>query len=156
MKKKYLFGLLFIMALGLVSAAWLFSIDGSTTVGVAGLGGYHVMSISIPQIDINTSEGADITTVYSEGFVINRDMNMNVTIDETFQDDSGGNCTDGINDCTTQYMIINDSLGHSEIFDGEVIGLQASSSDKNISIEVSCMAYSCPQTKGIDISLVEI
>lgn len=141
--------------LSLVTAAWALSIEGSTTAYVTG-DPNTLISLTIPTININTTEGNDSEIVYSDNFVIYKNLNFNVSINETFTDTSNGSCTGGQSDCSLVYMITVNYSTYVPIFDGLPVNLEGSPLDKNISIEMTCEAYSCPQERLIDIVLSEI
>lgn len=155
MNKKFMFVFVGIFLMTLIGAAWALTIEGSTTAYVTGSPN-TLISLTIPTININTTEGNDSMIVYSDNFVIYKDLNFNVSINETFTDTSNGSCTGGETDCSLVYMIKVNSSTYVPIYDGLPVNLEGSPLDKNISIEMTCEAYSCPQERSIDIILSEI
>lgn len=152
MNKKFMWIFVGIFFLTLVTAAWALSIEGSTTAYVTG-NPNTLISLTIPTINVDTTNGANSTIVYSDNFVIYKDTTFNVTINETFTDTSNGSCTGGESDCSLVYKIINTSSTYAQIYDGLSVYLDGSPQDKNVSIEMICEAYSCPQERSIDINL---
>ena len=155
MNKKFIWLFVGIFLVALVADALIISIDGSITDTVMGSNASIVLSISARNID--TSERDNSSTVYSNNFVVNKNVTMNVTINETFTDNSNGSCSGGQADCSVVYKIINDSISgiYAEIVNGSPITFAGSSLDKNVSIEMTCVAYSCPQNRSIEIYLIE-
>ncbi len=155
MNKKFVWIFVSLCMVTLVAGAWAISIGGSTTAYVTGSPN-TLISLTIPSINVNTTNGANSTLVYSDNFVISATTLFNVTINETFIDTSNGSCSGGESDCNLVYMIINSSSTYTQIIDEYSVYLNGSSQDKNISIEMTCVAYSCPQERTIDINLTEI
>ena len=154
-KKILSFLLVGILSIVCVSAYWMFFIEGSTVATVGDLSGYNSIELSIPNLNVNTSNGSASDIVYSNNFILNRNVTMNVSIDEQFTDSSGGNCSNGENDCTLTYKIVNSTGSYAEITNGSNIYLQESIYNKNVSVEMECVAYSCPQTRNITVTLIE-
>lgn len=155
MNKKFMWIFAGVFFLSLVTAAWFLSIEGNTTAYVTG-NPNTLISLTIPAININTTDGNDSTIVYSDNFIISATTLFNVSINETFTDTSNGSCTGGETDCSLTYMVITSSSVYTEIIDGYPVYLNGSSQDKNVSIEMTCVAYSCPQERSIDVNLTEI
>lgn len=155
MNKKFMWIFVGIFFLTLVTAAWALSIEGSTTAYVTG-NPNTLISLTIPSINIDTTNGSDSMIVYSDNFIVSATTLFNVSINETFIDTSNGSCSGGESDCGIVYMIINSSSTYTQILDGSSVYLYGSSQDKNISIEMTCVAYSCPQNRSMDIVLSEI
>lgn len=154
MNKKFIWIFASVFMLSLVAAAWAISIEGSTTAYVTG-NSSTLMSLTIPPINVDTTNGANSTIVYSDNFVVSATTLFNVTINETFTDTSNGSCSGGESDCSLVYMVVNNVSTYTPIVDGGSVYIYGSSQNKNISIEMTCVAYSCPQERSIDILLNE-
>jgi len=153
-KKKVLIGLLILGVPALALAAWLFVINADVVGEAISLPGYATLALNIPALNVNTTQGADSTTEYVN-FTVNRNANFSVIITETYQDNSGGECEGGQGDCTMIYSINNESGVIYEIHNGDNVILEASRDPRRLTATMSCIAYSCPQTRTADITLTE-
>jgi len=158
MNKKLLIGLLVLGVPILVAAAWLFAIQANVIGTAVSLPGYAILSIDIPSLSVNTTEAPDSDSA-SFNITINRDTVLNVSIIEIYQDGSGGDCEGGEDDCTMVYELANGSVlfdGYGKLIDGETINIAASIEGRPLRVTMSCIAYSCPQTRTADIILTEV
>ena len=138
---------------GGVTAAWLFTISTGFDMDVVSLPGYSKINLDIPRLSVNTTEGPDTDTAYVN-FTINKDTLLNITIKETYQDNSGGECIGGKTDCETHYYITNNGY-QLEINDSSQVRVDADRNPRSLIAEMNCVAYACPQSRVIDIDLVE-
>ncbi len=156
MNKKYLiYGFMFLIMVSFVTAAWFFVIQANINTNVVSIPGYASLLIEIPQLNVNTTNGPDSVSVVSS-FIVNKDITLNTSIVETYQDNSGGECNGGEDDCIIEYMIQNTLTEYTEIINNEVVFLEAINRERNITVTMSCVAYSCPQSRNIDIILTEV
>lgn len=155
MNKKFIWVFVSIFLLTLVTAAWALSIQGNITAIVTG-NPNTLISLTLPPIIIDTTNGSDSMLVYSGNFKVYRNLDFNVSINDTFIDTSNGSCTGGETDCSLVYMIKVNSSTYMQVYDGSPISLDGSPWDKNVSIEMICAAYSCPHNRTISIVLSEI
>lgn len=152
--KKNLIWIIPFFVIVLVSAAWLFTVEGGFSMVVESIPGYTSIALDAKSFSVNTT-GSASTNQETLSFILNKDMKLYVEIIETFQDNSGGTCFNGTNDCTLVYQIYNDSSYHV-IEHGKVIGLSAMPYERNITAILSCVAYSCPQSITSEITLTEV
>jgi len=155
MKKVWIFLIVGVFLVGLGTAAWIFSIDTGFNFNIISLPGYAKLDIDMPSLSVNTTEGIGIDTAYTT-FLVNKDMTMSVSITEEFQDDSGGECIDGENDCLVTYYIEDELNSFIEIEDEDSIDFTAMSVQRKLNATLSCEAYSCPQSRSVDIKLTEV
>lgn len=142
-----------IFFVGVVSAAWFLTIDANVSATVFSNPEYADLSISVPDLNVNTTMGNDTVTVYSDHFQINSDITINTTIYESFQDLSNGTCSGGQSDCYLTYGIYSSTEDYSELVSGQLLNITASDVQRNISVTMFCEAYSCPQSRDINISI---
>lgn len=152
--KKKLLWIFAILGVGLVTAAWLFSVSGGFNMIVESIPGYATIDLDIPTLEVNTTEGADSIS-QSVTFLINKDMNMNVSIEEIYQDNSGGECLGGIDDCILTYHLQLTTAVHSEIHDGDSVFIEKLNTLRYLNATMECQAYSCPQSRSVSVDLVE-
>ena len=155
MNKKHLFWAIPLVLMGIVAGAWLFSINGGFTMVVDSLPGYASINLDIPLLTVNTTSSRDSDEGRIE-FLLNKDMNMSVSIEEIYQDLSGGLCLDIQNDCVTTYKVDNKPDVDAVLIDGEYVFLNALSQPRNLTLELTCQAYSCPQSRTANIILTEV
>lgn len=154
MNRKYTILLTIILSVGIVAGAWLFSVTGGFSFIVNSLPGYATLNINIPTLEVNTTSQADNDTKTTT-FLINKNMIMNVSISELFQDNSGGECLGGINDCEIHYYLENEEFSAIEIFDKQNVSLIAMALPRQLNATMVCQAYSCPQARTVEIILTE-
>ena len=152
--KKISILLMVIASLTLVAGAWFFTINGGFSISVQSLPGYSSIDLDIPILSVNTTSGSDSDSGFTS-FIINRDMTLNVSITETFQDDSGGECAGGLSDCEISYWLYN-GTEDTLISDGMSVFIKAMPTSRNLTAEINCIAYSCPQSRNIQIRLTEV
>lgn len=152
--KKTLLWLLAILCIGLVTSAWLFSVSGGFNMIVESIPGYTTIDLDIPTLEVNTTEGSDSDS-QSTSFLINKDMIMNVTIEEIYQDNSGGECLGGEDDCVLTYHLQLSRDVYSEIHDGDSVSIESYNALRYLNATMECQAYSCPQARSINVDLVE-
>ena len=155
MNKKLLMGLVVLGCMGLVTAAWLFTISGGFTAVVESLPGYANLDLDITSLSVNTTEGSDSASVETT-FLLNKDMTLNVRIIETIQDNSGGECLEYENDCEMYYEVEDRPDHFIRINDSNVIDLVAMPYPRNLTATLNCEAYSCPQSRSAEITLTQI
>lgn len=154
MKKTFAFMLVGIFMFGFVTAAWLFTINGGFTAVVESLPGYAELDLDINSLSVDTTNGSDSAWSGTQ-FILNKDMTLSVGIVETFQDNSGGECLGGEDDCTMIYYV-EESGELVEIVDKQVINLTAEPLKRSLNASLSCEAYSCPQSRSAEITLTEV
>ncbi len=154
MKKKFILMLVLIGMITFVAAAWLFSINAGFSVTVESLPGYTSIDLDIPVLSVNTTHGDDSVSG-GTAFILNKDMTLNISIVETYQDNSGGQCFGGEDDCVLKYFVENEG-SLIEIIDKQQISLTAKSSSRELNATLYCQAYSCPQSISIEIILTEV
>lgn len=152
--KILLFLLIGMLCFNLVTAAWFFIFQTSVSMKIDSIGSQKDVTLSIPNININTTNssasGGGMTT-----FAFNKAGTFNISIIETFGDLSGGQCTNGATDCIISYSLY-DGSSTRNITNNQQINITANSNIKQISANLSCVAYSCPQTRDIVIKLNQI
>lgn len=153
MNKSTIF-ILIVLSLGLVSASWYFIFGGNVTMNVYSLGSQKDATISFPEISVNTTEFGN-TSTGGIIFAYNKAGTFRVEITETIADLSGGQCLNGSSDCTTNYTL-NDGNSTRIILDGDHVIIPANSKVKTINSTISCVAYSCPQSRSTIIKLIQI
>lgn len=154
MKKQYSIILIVILSLALVASAWFFIIGGNAKINIASLGSYREAILNFEDMNLNTSEYNDYANT-SLRFVYNREGLFRVDIIETIADLSNGECVNGENDCITRYSLF-DGVSSKNINDTLEIFIPANNYEKRISVNISCIAYSCPQTRDISVRLYQI
>lgn len=154
MKKIFILAIISITMITFVTAAWLFSINAGFSVTVESLPGYTSIDLDIPVLSVNTTYGADSVSGGTK-FILNKDMTLNVSIIETYQDNSGGQCFGGQDDCTLEYFVENEG-SLVQITDNQQVHLIAKKSSRELNATLSCNAYSCPQAISVEIILTEV
>lgn len=154
-KKIWLFVGIGILVLTLATAAWYFIIGGNLIVEVTSIGDTQQLIIPFNNILLNTTNDSAIGES-SINFVYNREGNFNVSITKTFGDLSGGECSNGVDDCTFEAIITDGINPHYVIDDGDIIIIPLNYNRKYINATLECVAYSCPQTLDVSIRLVEV
>lgn len=156
MDKKFVWIFVLIGITTFATAAWFFAIQVNINATVISIPGYATLAVNIPSLSVNTTDEADSSITFAQ-VLINKDIILNVSIVELYQDDSGGQCDGGLRDCTMRYMIQNNnSNDYMELIDEQSISLHAMNIRRNITVEMSCDAYSCPQSRSTEIILTEI
>lgn len=156
MNKKKL-GLVLLIGIGclvLVNAAWFFIFDAGLITNVYSLGGAKEVALTFPAMSLNTTSGADSSSS-AISFSYNKAGNFTINILETRGDNSNGECVNSTNDCSSTY-VLGDGLINWELRNGGVVSIPYSSRPKEIEVNISCVAYSCPQTISTSIKLTEV
>jgi cytoskeletal protein RodZ len=155
MKKLMLGVLIGLLVISLVSAAWYFIFSTGVSIRIDSLGSQKDVTLSIPSINLNTTEnsakGSGQTT-----FAFNKAGTFMVDIIQTFGDLSSGQCLNGTNDCILNYSFDDGTYVVRPIIDKQIINITANSNLKYIYANISCVAYSCPQTRDIIIKLNQL
>jgi len=149
-----LFSLLFI---GLGAAAWLLTLNGGVHIDVFSIGSQREVTLDFDSFSLNTTDTKDSGTAIME-FAYNKESNFSVSITETIGDLSGGVCTNNINDCRTNFTLM-DGLPNKDpllIKDGDIVSIPYNVNQKQVKIEMHCEPYSCPQTRDYTVSLEEL
>lgn len=152
-KKLLVFLLIGFIAFG--AAAWYFQVTGTSISEILSPPGYRNIALDFAPMTLDVSNGSMCDT-QTDTIVINKDMTLNVTIKETIQDDSAGECLDYVNDCTTTYVIENSSRLYNTITDKQVFNIKAIGGERYINKTMCCEAYSCPQTRTSTITLTQV
>lgn len=153
MKKIWAFLIVGILCAGIVTSAWYFIFSSGLSVRIDSLGSQKDVTLSIPSINLNTSNSSDKGGA-STSFMFNKAGTFIVDIIETQGDLSGGQCLDGDNDCQIVYTLW-DGNSNRNITNKQNISLPANNYPKSIIANISCVAYSCPQTRDILIKLTQ-
>ena len=153
---KILLGILIAVGcITLVSAAWYFIFTSGLSIRVDSLGSQKDVILNIPSINLNTSEssakGGGITT-----FSFNKAGTFQVSITETIGDLSGGQCLNNTGDCSVTYSLDDGTFSERSIYNGQTLNISANSNVKRIVANISCVAYSCPQTRDVVIKLNQL
>lgn len=143
-----------ILCSGLIVGAWYFIIGGSVKANIASIGSYKEATLTFEDMNLNTTTGSDKKSSMIT-FAYNREGIFNTKITETIADLSNGECIGGDKDCNTTYWLY-DGVRTLEIKDGQNITIPSNSNLKYLSANLSCIAYSCPQTRDIIIKLNQI
>jgi len=146
-------GIIFV-SLALVGAAWYFIIGGNVKVNIASIGSYKEATLTFTDLFLNTTNGSDKSSSIMT-FAYNRDGIFKVEIIETIADLSAGECLNGDKDCNTEYWL-NDGIDTQQIFNNKNVTLTSNSYPKKLWVNMSCMAYSSPQTRDISIKLNQV
>ena len=154
MSKKMLVFVL-IGCMSLVAAAWYFQVTGTSISEVLSPPGYRNVALEFEPMTLDVSNGSKCNVQY-DYITINKDMLLNVTIKETIQDDSGGECLDYVNDCYTVYKIQNATNTNTTIVDKGTVNLVAMPNARPVIKEMCCEAYSCPQTRTSTLTLTQV
>ena len=142
------------MLAGLVAGAWYFIFSTGVSVRIESIGSQKDVQLSIPSINLNTTNGADKGGA-STSFVFNKEGRFKIDILETIGDLSGGQCMNASSDCNVTYWL-SDGLVVKSIFNGINLDIPANQNLKVIMANLSCVAYSCPQTRDINIKLTQM
>ena len=79
----------------------------------------------------------------------------NISIEEVFQDNSGGECLGGQNDCSIVYTLEN-VTNDITLIDGETIYIGEMPTLRYLNATMTCDAYSCPQSRSVAIIIQEV
>ena len=155
MDKGKIFGIVLIgiICVGIASAAWFFVFSNSLSIRIDSLGSLKEVTLSIPNLNLNTSSSS-ASNVSASQFMFNKAGTFKVDILETLGDLSGGQCMNATADCLILYTL-NDGNTLRSISDKQTIDIPANSYPKTIYANISCVAYSCPQTRDIQIKLTQ-
>jgi len=154
MKKPILAIIIGIMIIGLVAGAWYFIFSTGVSIRIDSLGSQRDVILNIPNINLNTSTNSDKNSGSTE-FVFNKAGTFKVYITDTFGDLSAGQCLNGTDDCIINYSLY-DGFMTKIIIDKQIINITANNNMKSINANISCVAYSCPQTRDILIKLEQL
>ena len=153
--KKLLLIITVMLSLSLIAGAWIFIIQGDLEMVVNSLRGTESVIINFPSIEMNTTNATDVGYSYFD-FIYNKEGTFYVSIIETFIDNSEGECLDGEDDCEVNYYL-NKGEGYvTELINNRTVNVSYNTNVKRIEANMTCIAYSCPQTRNIRISLEEI
>jgi len=154
MRKLYMFLLILIGCLSLVSAAWYFIIQGNLTATIDSLGSKKEVTLSFLPLQLNTTNSSAFANS-SMQFAYNRAGNFSVGIIETIADNSAGECVEADKDCLVQYNLY-DGVNYQALRDGSYVYIPNNPNKKIIIVNITCVAYSCPQTRNYIIKLNEM
>ena len=155
MKNKLMLGLIIgILVLGLISAAWYFIFTSGLSIRIDSLGTQKDVILYIPNMNLNTTNSSASNGAITS-FVFNKAGSFLVSITETFGDLSGGQCINGTDDCLITYAF-GDGNSTRLINNNQIISIPANTNVKTIASNISCVAYSCPQTRDIIIKLNQV
>jgi hypothetical protein len=156
MKNKIFLGVMIgILLISLVSAAWYFAYTSGFSVRIDSFGSQKDVILNMPDISINTSQGSSKGNGQTS-FAFNKAGSFKVDITETFGDLSAGQCLNGTNDCVVDYSFDDGSSVIKSLNDKQIITLNYSSNLRTIYANITCVAYSCPQTRDIIIKLNQL
>jgi hypothetical protein len=151
--KIFIIVLIGIICVGLVSAAWFFVFSNSLSIQVNSLGTLKEVTLSIPSINLNTTNSSAKGGSSSQ-FMFNKAGSFKVDILETVGDLSGGQCLNGTGDCLISYNLY-DGNSLRQVEDKQIVTIPANTEPKVIYANISCVAYSCPQTRDVQIKLTQ-
>lgn len=137
-----------------VAAAWYFVIQGGVRVNVASIGSYKDVILTLPNINLNTTNSSDKGNT-SSCFAYNRAGTFQIDITETVGDLSGGTCTNGASDCTTIYTFQYGS-GYTVLTNKMNVTIPENTYQKCVNVNMTCVPYSCPQTRDIVFKMTQI
>lgn len=154
MKKLWLILGISILVLGVGSAAWYFIFGGDFRADVYSFSGGKAIIIPFKDFSLNTTDGSDFKNVNAT-FLYNRAGNFTVKITESITDTSGGNCTGGDNDCYYKVYLNRGDNMLIQINNSNKIFIPFNTNNKIIFLNLTCVAYACPQQRDYSIRLEE-
>ena len=155
MNKKTWMTVGIVLMLGLVTAAWYFQITGTSIAEIISPAGYRNIALDFEPVTLDVSNQSSCQ-MSNEFITINKNMTLSVSILETIQDDSAGECLDYETDCETVYLFQTKYGEDVEIKDGNSVNITAMASPRYINKTICCEAYSCPTTRTTTITLTQV
>lgn len=154
-KKIFLVFLVTALCISIAAASWYFIFNGTIKVNVASIGSYKEAILNFNDMNLNTTAGSGFANT-SMTFVYNRAGTFRADIIETTADLSNGECLNGKDDCTVEYFLFDGINGSYRFYDKQNLTLPNNPYLKKISVNMTCVAYSCPQTRDISVKLTQV